>query len=82
LSLKTLPNAMGFWPKLTTELCGCPSKGRRCFYRNEGDMYVPTHPYRIPLRMILPKRNETKDLLAPVCFSASHVAYSTLRMEP
>jgi hypothetical protein len=50
--------------------------------QNEGEMYVPTHPYQIPYRMILPKPSETRNLLVPVCFSASHVAYSTLRMEP
>ena len=50
--------------------------------QNEGEMYVPTRPYQIPYRMILPKRSETKNLIVPVCFSASHVAYSTLRMEP
>lgn len=50
--------------------------------QNEGEMYVPTHPYQIPYRMILPRRSQTANLLVPVCFSATHVAYSTLRMEP
>lgn len=50
--------------------------------RNEGEMYVPTHPYEIPFGMMLPKTSEASNLLVPVCFSASHVAYATLRMEP
>ncbi|MEM6332867.1 MAG: FAD-dependent oxidoreductase [Planctomycetota bacterium] len=50
---------------------------------NEGDVQVPpTDPYPVSYRAIVPKRGECENLLVPVCFSASHIAYGSARMEP
>lgn len=52
------------------------------FARNEGDVQIPTKPYPISRRSICPKNDECSNLLVPVCMSASHIAYGSIRMEP
>lgn len=50
---------------------------------NEGDVQVAGFPpYPISYRSIVPRRGECENLLIPVCLSASHIAYGSIRMEP
>jgi hypothetical protein len=50
---------------------------------NEGDVQVGGFPpYPISYRAIIPKAGEAGNLLVPVCLSATHIAYGSIRMEP
>lgn len=51
--------------------------------RNEGDIQVHGFtPYPIGLAAIVPREVECGNLLVPICVSASHIAYGSIRMEP
>ena len=48
----------------------------------EGYLYMleSTRPYQIPYRIMVPE--QVDGLIVPVAASTSHVAYSSIRMEP
>lgn len=51
--------------------------------KNEGNVEeAVTQPYPISYRSITPQQKECTNLLVPVCLSASHIAYGSIRMEP
>lgn len=53
------------------------------FVRTEGGFYNPLkNPYPISYKVIVPKKSECTNLFVPICVSATHAAYGSIRMEP
>ncbi len=51
--------------------------------KNEGNVEVGGFPpFPISYRSVVPKKEEVKNLFVPVCLSASHIAFGSIRMEP
>lgn len=51
--------------------------------KNEGDVQVGGFPpYPISYRSLIAKEEQCRNLLVPVCLSATHIAYGSIRMEP
>lgn len=68
---------------------GLDSHAVQYFVNEEGHVHregvfwiVPKNPYGISWQAIRPKQEECTNLVVPVCVSASHAAYGSLRMEP
>lgn len=54
----------------------------RTRFRNEGRIWVQvTAPFQIPYRCLTPSADDCANLLVPVCASASHVAFCSIRLE-
>jgi hypothetical protein len=61
----------------------CQRTAKAGHVENEGDVQVGGFPpYPISYRSIVPKASECENLLVPVCLSATHIAYGSVRMEP
>lgn len=53
------------------------------YVQNEGNVEARGYPpYPVSYRSIVPRKSECTNLLVPVCISASHIAFGSLRMEP
>ena len=53
------------------------------FVKNEGNIEAHVRaPYPVGYRAIVPKQSECSNLLVPVCLSATHIAFGSIRMEP
>ena len=51
--------------------------------KNEGNVEAGvSSPFPVSYRSIVPKKSEVQNLFIPVCLSASHIAFGSIRMEP
>ena len=51
--------------------------------RNEGDIqHQLSGPFAIPYEAVIPNSSDCSNLIVPVCLASSHVAFSSIRMEP
>jgi len=67
----------------TMDSHNCQRLAKNGCAENEGDVQVGGFPpYPIAYRSLVPKAAECENLLVPICLSATHIAYGSIRMEP
>src|SRR4029078_10099397 len=67
----------------TMDSHNCRRLVREQHAENEGDVQVGGFPpYPISYRSLVPKEPEDANLTVPVCLSATHISYGSIRMEP
>jgi hypothetical protein len=82
VGLASYPMDSHFCQRVVVEEGGTTENGKTTV-RNEGGFgHRCPRPYPVSYRSIVPKEGECENLLVPVCLSASHVAYGSIRMEP
>jgi len=76
------PKSVGL-ASYTMDSHNCRRTVRAGVVRNEGDVQerIPG-PYPIAYDSMVPDRSQCENLFVPVCLSASHIAYGSIRMEP
>jgi len=52
------------------------------YSKSSGKDFERLSPYGVDYGAIIPKRAECGNLFVPVCLSASHIAFGSIRMEP
>ena len=71
------------WAAYTMDSHNCGRYVVNGMVKNEGDVQIRCpKPYNVSYRSITPIEEEASNLLVPVCLSASHIAYGSIRMEP
>lgn len=85
--LKTSPEDYVGWAAYGMDSHNCQrivvERDGKKMVKNEGDVEIGVKaPYPVSYRSITPKREECTNLLVPVCVSASHIAFGSIRMEP
>lgn len=71
------------WAAYTMDSHNCDRHVVNGMVKNEGNVEIGGfNPYPVGYGSIIPKRTEITNLIVPVCLSASHIAYGSIRMEP
>ena len=80
--LEVINDAVGY-AAYTMDSHNCDRLVVNGMVKNEGNVEVGGFsPFPISYRSIVPKKEEINNLLVPVCLSASHIAFGSIRMEP